>query len=60
MVGDDEVTFGPVLACTRAYCTTSAPFDNVFVQILVAESRASIQGDTLTLRSERGVLRFRR
>jgi heat shock protein HslJ len=59
-IDGDSVTFGPALACTRAYCTTSAPFDTVFVQLLADRNRASIDGSTLTLRSERGMLRFRR
>src|SRR5687768_2877919 len=48
-VGDDTLTLGPALACTRAYCTTSAPFDNVFVRLLAAESTARIDGNVLTL-----------
>ena len=59
-VGDGTLTLGPALACTRAYCTTSAPFDNVFVRLLAAESVANIDGNVLTLHSERGTLRFRR
>jgi heat shock protein HslJ len=59
-IDDDSVTFGPALACTRAYCVTSAPFDTTFVRLLAEENRASVDGNTLTLQSERGVLRFRR
>jgi heat shock protein HslJ len=59
-VGDDTVALGPLLACTRAYCLRSAPFDSLFVELLAAESAASIDGHTLTLRSDRGILRFRR
>ena len=59
-VSGDVVTFDPALACTRAYCATSAPFDTAFVRLLADENRASIDGSTLTLRSERGTLRFRR
>ena len=59
-IGDNTLTLGPALACTRAFCTTSAPFDTTFVQILGTESVASIDGSLLTLRSERGILRFRR
>ena len=59
-VGSDTVTFGPALACTRAYCATSAPFDTTFVRLLAEESRASVAGNTLTLWSERGTLRFRK
>ena len=59
-IGDNSLTVGPTLACTRAFCTTSAPFDTTFVQILGTESVANIDGSLLTLRSERGILRFRR
>lgn len=58
-VGADTVTVGPLLACTRAFCA-SAPFDDAFVRILAGEGPATIDGNTLTLRSDRGVLRFRR
>ena len=59
-VGDDTITFGPTLACTRAYCVTSAPFDTTFVRLLADENVATVQDDTLTLQSSRGTLRFRR
>lgn len=58
-VGASTVTVGPLLACTRAYCA-SAPFDDAFVRTLAGESAAAIDGDTLTLRSDRGVFRFTR
>jgi heat shock protein HslJ len=59
-IGDSTVTIGPNLACTRAYCA-SAPADGVFLRILAGESRATLDGgEQLTLRSDRGVLRFRR
>ncbi len=59
-VGDSTLTLGPAMACTRAYCTASAPFDTTFVRILAADSVANVDGNLLTLRSERGILRFRR
>lgn len=59
-IGENTLTLGPALACTRAFCSTSAPFDTKFVQILGTESVANIDGKLLTLRSERGILRFRR
>lgn len=59
VIGDGAVTFGPALACTRAFCST-APFDNTFVQLLTGENAATLAGDTLVLRSNRGTLRFRR
>ena len=59
VVGVGTLTIGPLLACTRAFCA-SAPFDDAFLRMLAGESAASIDGNTLTLRSDRGVLRFRR
>ena len=59
LVGAGTVTLGPALACTRAFCP-SAPFDDAFVRMLAGESAARIDGNTLTLQSDRGVLRFQR
>ncbi len=59
VVGASTLTVGPLLACTRAFCA-SAPFDDAFLRILAGESAAAIDGNTLTLGSDRGVLRFRR
>jgi heat shock protein HslJ len=53
----DTLTMGPALACTRAFCS-SAPFDDTFLRLLADKSTASLDGDILTLRSERGMLRF--
>ena len=58
-VGENTVTVGPLMACTRAFCP-SAPLDDAFLKLLSGESAATIDGDTLILRSDRGVLRFRR
>ena len=58
-IGNRTITFGPPLACTRAFCA-SAPFDTSFVQLLSGESSATIAGNTLLLESDRGVLRLRR
>lgn len=58
-VGDSTVTIGPTLACTRAFCA-SAPLDDIFLRLLAGESSATLDGDRLTLRSERGVLHFQR
>jgi heat shock protein HslJ len=59
VVGRSTITVGPNLACTRAYCAT-APFDDTFVRLLAGESTATSDRQTLVLRSDRGVLRFRR
>ena len=55
----DTVTIGPLLACTRAACSTMA-FENAYVGVLAGESTARVDGDSLTLTSSRGVLRFHR
>jgi heat shock protein HslJ len=55
----DTVTIGPVLACTRAACSTAA-FEHAYVAVLAGDSTARINGRDLTLTSARGVLRFRR
>lgn len=58
-IDGESVTVGPALACTRAACPTMA-FENDFVGILAGDSIAKVDGNTLTLSSSRGVLRFRR
>jgi len=58
-VGDSTITVGPLMACTRAFCP-SAPLDDTFLKLLSGDNTATIDGNTLTLRSDRGVLRFRR
>jgi heat shock protein HslJ len=59
VVGDQALTIGPLLACTRAACPTMA-FGNIYTTILAGDSTARIDGNTLTLTSSRGTLRFRR
>ncbi len=59
VVSGQTVTIGPLLACTRAACPTMA-FENTYVGILAGDSAARIDGNSLTLTSSRGVLRFRR
>jgi heat shock protein HslJ len=58
MVEGSTLTMGPALACTRAYCA-SAPYDDTFLRLLADRNAASIDGEILTLRSERGMLRFK-
>jgi len=58
-VGSRTMTVGPLLACTRAACPTMA-FESAYLAILAGESDTRIDGDTLTLTSTRGALRFRR
>ena len=54
-----NLTIGPLLACTRAACATM-DFENMYVGILGGDSAARVDGQSLTLSSSRGVLRFRR
>lgn len=58
-VDQQTMTVGPLLACTRAACPTMA-FESAYLAILAGESTTRIDGDTLTLTSARGALRFRR
>jgi heat shock protein HslJ len=51
------VTVG-ILACTRAFCPASAPFDAEYVRIVESATTVARGGDTLTLRSAAGALRF--
>ena len=59
VLGARTMTVGPLLACTRAACATMA-FENAYLGILAGESDTRVDGDTLTLTSTRGALRFRR
>ena len=59
VVGGQMLTIGPRLACTRAACPTMA-FENSYVAMLEGDSAVRIDGNTFTLTSPRGVLRFRR
>ena len=56
---DGSLDTGP-LACTRAFCVTTAPFDTVFVTVLDGRSHVRASGDRLTVTSERGTLVFER
>ena len=58
-INGTTVTIGPLLACTRAACPTME-FENAYVTLLAGESNAQLDGNSLTLSSPRGVLRFRR
>jgi len=58
-IDGNTVTIGPVLACTRAACSTMA-FENAYVGLLSGQSNALLDGNSLTLTSPRGMLRFRR
>jgi heat shock protein HslJ len=53
------LTLGPALACTRAACPTM-DYETAYLSVLSGDSQASTDANTLTLSSQRGVLRFRR
>ena len=58
-VSSGAVSIGPVLACTRAACPTME-FESVYVSLLSGEHSVVIDGSSLTLQSDRGVVRFER
>ena len=58
-INGTSVTIGPLLACTRAACSTMA-YENAYVTLLTGESTVQVDGNSLTLTSSRGVLRFHR
>jgi heat shock protein HslJ len=53
------LTVGP-LAMTRAFCASSAPFDDEYVRVLGGESLFAATASSLELSSSRGTLRFGR
>jgi heat shock protein HslJ len=59
VVGGETLTIGPLLACTRAACSTMA-FESAYIGILSGDSTARLDGESLTLTSARGDVRFRR
>ena len=58
LVGD-SLAVSPLLACTRAACST-ASFEAMYTRILAGESTVGISGGTMALVSSRGLLRFNR
>ena len=59
VLSGQTMTAGPALACTRAACSTMA-FENVYTSLLAGDSTVALSGNSLTLSSARGVLRFSR
>jgi heat shock protein HslJ len=53
------LTLGPLLACTLAACPTME-FASAYQSVLIGDSKVTADANTLTLSSQRGVLRFRR
>lgn len=53
------LTVGPVLACTRAACSTMA-FADAYIRLLTGESAVTLSGGILVLSSARGVVRLTR
>jgi heat shock protein HslJ len=48
------------LACTRAFCNATAPFDTEYVEQLEASHSYFVEGRLLTIRTDDGVLIFDR
>jgi heat shock protein HslJ len=48
------------MACTRAYCTASAPYDTRYEAQLSSARAWTAQGGTLEIKSDRGVLKLAR
>lgn len=59
VLSGQTLTAGPVLACTRAACPTTA-FGDAYVGLLSGESTVALTGGNLVLSSARGVLRLMR
>ena len=55
----ERLTAGPLLACTRAACSTME-FENAYTRILGGEGTVALSGATLRVSSDRGVLQFTR
>lgn len=53
------LTAGPMLACTRAACSTMA-FADAYISLLTGESAVTLSAGTLLLSSARGVVRLTR
>jgi len=49
----DTLAIG-LMACTRAYCVASAPFDSTYERLLSSSSRWRVEGNALELRGEPG------
>jgi hypothetical protein len=48
------------MACTRAYCVASAPFDSRYETLLGSARGWCVRGTTLEIQSDGGVLMFAR
>lgn len=55
----DALTIG-AMACTRAYCVASAPFDSHYETLLSSARSWRVQGKALEIRSDGGVLKLER
>jgi heat shock protein HslJ len=55
--GDHTIDVG-VMACTRAYCTASAPFDSTYAELLQSASAWRVEGSALTLDGPAGTMTF--
>jgi heat shock protein HslJ len=55
--GADTLAIGS-MACTRAYCVASAPFDSTYEKLLAASLRWRVESSSLELRGEAGSMTF--
>ena len=55
----ERLTAGPLLACSRAACSTME-FENAYTRILGGDGTVALSGATLSVSSDRGVLQFTR
>ena len=59
-VNGDRLDIADGLACTRVFCTATAPLDTRFVAVLAAADRYATNGGELVLSGSGGTLRLRR
>ena len=56
----DGLKIAPAMACTRAFCSTTAPFDSEYERALADATLVRTGSDSLEAVSGAGVLRFAR
>jgi heat shock protein HslJ len=55
--GADTLAIG-LMACTRAYCVASAPFDTTYERLLATSSWWRVESNSLELRGGAGSMAF--
>jgi heat shock protein HslJ len=58
--GPGTIDVADAMACTRAYCTASAPYDTRYAEQLGTAHSWTAQGGSLEIKSDRGVLKLTR